>query len=134
LIEDVAKRFAGRAEARGIALATTLDPDGTARVDDARVRQALGNLIENAIGHTPPGGRITVGLARSDGSVSIAVADTGEGFPPGFLEHAFEPFSRADAARSSADGGTGLGLAIVRVVAEGHGGSVEGRNNAGGGA
>ena len=134
LVEDVAKRFAGRAEARGIALATTVGPGGTARVDDARVRQALGNLIENAIVHTPPGGRITVGLTRADGSVSMAVADTGEGFPADFLEHAFEPFSRADAARSPDDGGTGLGLAIVRVVAEGHGGSVEARNNPGGGA
>ena len=61
---DVARRFAGRAEARGIALATTSVRDGTARVDDARIRQALGNLIENAMIHTPPGGRITVGLTR----------------------------------------------------------------------
>ena len=108
--------------------------DGTARVDEARIRQALGDLIENALIHTPPGGRVTVGLTRSDRSVLIAVADTGDGFPPGFLDHAFEPFSRADAARSLDRGGTGLGLAIVRVVAEGHGGSVEARNNPGGGA
>ena len=134
LVGDVTKRFAGRAEARGITMATSVDRDGTARVDEARVRQALGNLIENALVHTPPGGRITVGLTHADGSVSIAVADTGAGFPAGFLEHAFEPFSRADTARSPDGGGTGLGLAIVRVVAEGHGGSAEARNNPGGGA
>ena len=134
LVGDVVKRFAGRADERGIALATSGHLDGTARVDEARLRQALGNLIENALIHTPPGGRITVGLTRSDGSVLIAVADTGDGFPPGFLDHAFEPFSRADAARSLDRGGTGLGLAIVRVVAEGHGGSVEARNTPGGGA
>ena len=134
LVGDVTRRFAGRAEARGITMETSVDRDGTARVDEARVRQALGNLIENALVHTPPGGRITVGLTHADGSVSIAVADTGAGFPVGFVEHAFEPFSRADAARSPDGGGTGLGLAIVRVVAEGHGGSVEARNNPGGGA
>jgi signal transduction histidine kinase len=134
LVDDVVRRFSGRAEARGITMATTVDRDRTARVDEARVRQALGNLIENALIHTPRGGRITVGLTDADGSLSIAVVDTGEGFPAGFLEHAFEPFSRADAARSPDGGGTGLGLAIVRVVAEGHGGSVEARNNPGGGA
>jgi two-component system, OmpR family, sensor kinase len=134
LVDDVVRRFSGRAEARGITMATTVDRDRRARVDEARVRQALGNLIENALIHTPRGGRITVGLTDADGSLSIAVVDTGEGFPAGFLEHAFEPFSRADAARSPDGGGTGLGLAIVRVVAEGHGGSVEARNNPGGGA
>jgi two-component system OmpR family sensor kinase len=134
LVDDVVKRFAGRAEERGITLATSSSVGGRARVDGVRVRQALGNLIENAMIHTPIGGRITVGIARSDGLITIAVADTGEGFPPGFMEHAFEPFSRADAARSPDRGGTGLGLAIVRVVAEGHGGTVQARNNPGGGA
>jgi heavy metal sensor kinase len=134
LVGDVARAFAGRAEARGITLATIVHRDGTARVDEARVRQALGNLIENALGHTPSGGRITVGVTRSAGSMSIAVTDTGDGFPAGFIDQAFEAFTRADAARSPDDGGTGLGLAIVRVVAQGHGGSVEARNNPDGGA
>ena len=134
LVGDVARSFAGRAEARGIALVTIVHRDGTARVDEARVRQAVGNLIENALGHTPSGGRITVGVTRSDGTASIAVTDTGEGFPDGFIDRAFEAFTRADAARSPDGGGTGLGLAIVRVVAEGHGGSVAARNNPEGGA
>jgi heavy metal sensor kinase len=134
LVDDVAKRFAGRAEARGIALTTSVHLEGAVRVDEVRIRQALGNLIENGLVHTPRGGRIAVEVTRADGSISIAVADSGEGFPADFIEHAFEPFSRADAARSPDGGGTGLGLAIVRVVAEGHGGSVEARNNPGGGA
>jgi signal transduction histidine kinase len=66
--------------------------------------------------------------------LTISVADTGEGFPPAFLPHAFEPFARADAARSRSAGGTGLGLAIVRAIVEGHGGAVEARNRDQGGA
>jgi heavy metal sensor kinase len=134
LVAEVAAGFAGRAEAVGVELTTTVHRDGAARVDEARVRQALGNLIDNALLHTPSGGRVHVELTRIAGAVSLAVADTGDGFPADFLERAFEPFSRADAARSRDDGGTGLGLAIVRVIADGHGGSVEARNNPGGGA
>jgi two-component system OmpR family sensor kinase len=135
LIGDETARFSLRAEAKGITLATAVNGAvGTVQVDAARLRQAVGNLIENAMVHTPPGGRVTVGVTRSPKAVVIAVTDTGEGFPASFLAHAFEPFSRADAARSRDDGGTGLGLTIVRVVAEVHGGSVEARNNPGGGA
>ena len=64
----------------------------------------------------------------------MSVADSGPGFPPGFLAVAFEPFSRADRARGRSAGGAGLGLAIVRAVAEAHGGSVEARNDPAGGA
>jgi signal transduction histidine kinase len=103
-------------------------------VDPVRLRQALGNLIDNALQHTPAGGTVSIVVNASAGRVSAAVTDTGEGFPNAFLDRAFEPFSRADSARSRDQGGAGLGLAIVKAVAEGHGGSVSARNNAGGGA
>jgi signal transduction histidine kinase len=98
------------------------------------MRQAVGNLIDNALRYTPSGGRVMVELGQGDGAISIEVADTGEGFARSFLPHAFEPFSRADASRGRMDGGSGLGLAIVRAVAEAHGGSVEARNRPLGGA
>jgi signal transduction histidine kinase len=77
---------------------------------------------------------VTVTLSRAGGTVSIAVADTGEGFASAFVPHAFDPFARADASRSRSAGGAGLGLAIVRAIVEAHGGTVEARNRHEGGA
>jgi two-component system, OmpR family, sensor kinase len=134
LVRETVGSFSGRASALGVSLETSLAGDVRARVDAARLRQAVGNLIDNALRHTPAGGRVTVELGRRDGAVSIEVADTGEGFAPTFLPQAFEPFTRADAARARADGGSGLGLAIVRAVAEAHGGTVEAANRPDGGA
>src|ERR671925_14641 len=102
----------------------------TDRLDPLRMRQAIGNLIDNALRHAPPGGRVSVALARANGELTISVSDSGPGFPPEFLADAFEPFTRDDAARSRSDGGTGLGLAIVRAIAEAHGGSAEARKTA----
>lgn len=84
----------------------------------------FGNLLENAIRHTPPEGRITV-TAESQGSqVVVEVSDTGEGIAPEHLSHVTERFYRVEAARSRTGGGTGLGLAICRSIAEAHGGSL----------
>jgi signal transduction histidine kinase len=67
-------------------------------------------------------------------ALSISVADTGQGFPDGFLDRAFLPFTRADAGRSRQHGGAGLGLAIVKGVVDAHGGIVEAANRPEGGA
>lgn len=134
LVRETLGSFSGRAASLGITLGATVDNGLVARLDGTRVRQAVGNLVDNALRHTSAGGRVTVEGSRRDGTVSIAVADTGEGFPAAFLPHAFEPFARADAARSRSAGGTGLGLAIVRAVAEAHGGTVEASNRDVGGA
>jgi heavy metal sensor kinase len=134
LTRDVVESFAGRASGLGLDLEVTADDHVTATLDPTRIRQAVGNLIDNSLQHTPSGGRVMVTVDRSAPAVTITVADSGDGFPPSFLPHAFEPFSRADAARSRSDGGTGLGLAIVRAVAEAHGGEAEARNRPGGGA
>jgi signal transduction histidine kinase len=105
-------------------------------VDPLRIRQAVGNLLDNALHSTPPQGTVTVEVVHADGSLSLEVRDTGEGFPTAFLHNAFEPFARPDDSRSRPDGeaGAGLGLAIVRAVAEAHGGTVEAANRPGGGA
>jgi two-component system OmpR family sensor kinase len=134
LVGEVAEAFAGRAAAGRVNI-ETLAPDGLrANLDPLRVRQAIGNLIDNALDHTPPGGWVTVEVADVGGVLSIEVWDTGPGFPAAFLPRAFEPFARPDASRTRADGGAGLGLAIVRAVAEAHGGSVEAGNRPEGGA
>jgi heavy metal sensor kinase len=126
--------FATRASQGGVSIEARVPQGLRASLDPLRIRQAVGNLLDNALRHTPPGGKVTVEAARADGFVSMQVRDTGGGFPATFLPVAFEPFARPDASRSRADGGTGLGLAIVRAVAEAHGGTAEARNHPGGGA
>jgi signal transduction histidine kinase len=87
------------------------------------------NLVENAVRHTPPGGRVTLSTEQQNGSTAIRVTDTGEGIDAEHLPHLTERFYRADAARSRSGsgsrGGTGLGLAIVRTLVEAQQGSFE---------
>ena len=131
IVGRVADGFADRAASQGIALRTS----GTyarARVDEDRLRQALANLVDNAIRHTGRGGEIEVRSRRQDGRLRVVVTDTGSGFPPDLLDRAFEPFARADDDRNG--DGAGLGLAIVRAVALAHGGTVSIRNLPEGGA
>ena len=108
-----------------------LVPAGLTLVGDRmRLEQALGNLVDNAFRHGS--GTVRLSARADDGWVALRVSDEGSGFPPGFLPHAFERFSRADAARSG--GGVGLGLAIVDAIARSHGGSAQAANRDGGGA
>jgi signal transduction histidine kinase len=102
----------------------------TVRADPERLDQALRNLVDNARRHG--GGHVELAAERVNGSVELHVRDHGPGFPPAFLDSAFERFTRADPAR--ARGGTGLGLAIVDVIARAHGGAAGASNRAGGGA
>ena len=95
--------------------------------DDARLRQVLGNLVMNALRHTPAGTPVTVRLrteTEPDPCVVLEVADEGPGLDPDDAAHVFERFYRVDRARTT-DGGTGLGLAIVAALVAGHGGRVE---------
>jgi two-component system OmpR family sensor kinase len=96
--------------------------------DEARLRQVVGNLMTNALSHTPPDARVTVSLAEeadAPGIVVLRVSDTGPGMTPADAERVFERFYRADASRNRAVGGTGLGLAIVASLVAAHGGTVE---------
>jgi signal transduction histidine kinase len=107
-----------------------------ADVDADRIRQAVDNLVDNALHFAPTGTQIMISARRSDdrGGVTIEVADSGPGFPADFLPHAFERFRRPDNARARSDGGTGLGLAIVSAVARAHGGRAVAQNRDEGGA
>jgi heavy metal sensor kinase len=128
--------FAARARQAGVAIEARVPTGLRSSVDPLRMRQAVGNLLDNAVRSTPPQGMVTIEVGHADGFLSLEVRDTGEGFPGAFLRNAFEPFARPDAPRSrpDRDAGSGLGLAIVRAVAEAHGGTVEAANRPDGGA
>ncbi|MCR6490816.1 HAMP domain-containing histidine kinase [Amycolatopsis sp. OK19-0408] len=106
----------------GVSLTVSADPvELTA--DPVRLRQAVGNLVSNAVRHTPAGGSVVVRGRRDGDDVVIEVADTGAGIAAEDLPHVFDRFWRADKARTRGTGGSGLGLAIVRKLAEAHGGT-----------
>lgn len=93
-------------------------------VDPQRIGQILGNLLENALRHTPPGGTVHIEGGRVGDSAIITVSDTGDGLTPGQLDHVFERFYRADVARTRDAAGAGIGLTISRGLAIAHGGSL----------
>jgi len=96
--------------------------------DEARLRQVIGNLVTNAVTHTPPGTPVTVRIsepADDPDTVCVAVADQGQGMAPADAERVFERFYRADTSRTRAAGGSGLGLSIVASLVAAHGGRVE---------
>jgi signal transduction histidine kinase len=93
-------------------------------VDVERIGQVLGNLLDNALRHTPTGGSVTVTADGDRVGVRITVTDTGEGIVAEHLPHVFERFYRADAARDRTHGGSGIGLSIVRAIVTEHGGRV----------
>ena len=102
--------------------------------DEARLRQAVTNLVTNALVHTPPETPVTLGLRRDGADAVITVEDAGEGLSDDVLAHAFERFWRRDPSRARETGGAGLGLAIVDAIVRGHAGSVAAANVPGGGA
>jgi two-component system OmpR family sensor kinase len=129
LFETVGARFARRAGERG-QVVEAHSTSAAVDADPVRIEQALANLVENAIAHGS--GPIDLFAVERDNVVELHVTDAGTGFPDGFLERAFDRFSRADDARSR--GGSGLGLSIVALIAQAHGGSAGAANRPDGGA
>ena len=135
LLERVVERFTPAAGARSIEI--SLAPQGTCPpvpADPGRVEQIVGNLLSNALRHTPKGGNIAITLTCTPEEARIRVHDSGPGIPPEDLEHIFERFYRADKSRSRAEGGSGLGLTIARQLARAHGGDLRAENAPQGGA
>jgi len=91
--------------------------------DPLRIEQVVGNLLGNAIRHTPEGGNICVSIKIENSNLMLAISDNGEGIPAEHLPHIFERFYRVGASRARTEGGTGLGLAIVKQMVEAHAGS-----------
>lgn len=136
LARSALAQFAPQAEAKNVTLSSEI-PAGlpTVVLDPERFAQVLGNLLSNAIRHTPPGGVVSLetsvvnrpsarGRVRDGDWLLTTVRDTGPGVAPEALPHLFDRFYRADRSRSRIDGGTGLGLAIARQLVEAHGGEI----------
>jgi two-component system sensor histidine kinase BaeS len=126
VIRDSAKTFEPRAIELGIELCISAEKQlPPVDLDRTRMRQVAVNLIENALHHTPPGGRVSIDLANdASGGVRMTISDTGRGIKPEELPRIFDQFYRVDASRSRATGGAGLGLTIVKRLVEAHNGAI----------
>ena len=129
---DAWEPFAERAAAQRV----TFEIDGalpaqTIEVDRDALRQVFTNLFDNALRHTPPGGRIRVSAERTADETVVRVSDTGSGISADHLPRIFERFYRVDPGRSRQEGGTGLGLAIVKHLVEAHGRRVDAESELG---
>ncbi|HSA95438.1 MAG TPA: ATP-binding protein [Acidobacteriota bacterium] len=133
VVAGAIEAYRREAQDRGVSLQTDLDAGLPAVwVDTTRIGHVFGNLLTNALKHTPAGGRIHITAEASDAWVRFILADTGEGIPKAFLSRIFEPFFRVP-GQKEVSLGAGLGLAIVKEIVEAHGGTVgaESREGAG---
>ena len=124
LFATIGGRFQWRVHEAGTPIQTHPAPGIRVHGDRIRLEQALSNLVDNAL--RDGGGAVSLAAQRSNSHVELHVRDEGAGFPPAFLEQAFERFTRANAARTG--DGAGLGLAIARTIAEAHDGSAHATN------
>jgi two-component system, OmpR family, sensor histidine kinase BaeS len=125
LLDQVVTAHEGSAQAAGVILRTRTIGDPELTADPVRLRQAVGNLVSNAIRYTPSGGSVAVQAKASNGHVVVKVTDSGVGIAAEDLTHVFNRFWRADKSRTRQTGGSGLGLAIVQQIAQAHGGAVD---------
>jgi two-component system OmpR family sensor kinase len=127
LARDAAHDASAVAPDRSITVEVTGDGPPVVLGDDARLRQVFGNLLTNALTHTPAQTpvRLRVGADNGSGLAAVEVVDEGPGLSPEQSARVFERFYRADAARTRAQGGSGLGLSIVAALVAAHGGRVE---------
>jgi PAS domain S-box-containing protein len=125
LIEDCVQEFAIEADKRRIALRAHIS-DGVrfCAIDQRRINQVLGNLLNNAVKFTEAGGAIEIGVAASGGSVKVWVKDSGVGIAAQEIEQVFEIYRQSQSGQESFHCGTGLGLAICKKVVEAHGGRI----------
>ncbi|HKT02120.1 MAG TPA: ATP-binding protein [Rugosimonospora sp.] len=137
-LSDVATAAVAAAQARyaakGVTLHCRTDPQTpTVFADPARLGEAVGNLLDNALRHTPPAGTVTVSTtaARELGRTQarLVVADTGDGFHPSQAAHLFERFYRTDTARTRTSGGSGIGLTITHAIIAAHHGTITAHSN-----
>lgn len=123
LIDDVAAWLAPMAQARGVRLTVSGDPF-TVKGDAEQLREAVNNVIANAIVYNTPGGTVTISTRETGGIARIEVVDTGIGIPADAVPRVFDRFFRVDKARSREIGGSGLGLSIARTIFTAHGGDI----------
>jgi two-component system, OmpR family, heavy metal sensor histidine kinase CusS len=126
LLGVVREYYEASAADSGVSFTTTVaDKPVVAELDRTLLQRAVGNLVSNALAHTPSGGAVILGANADSSTVRIEVSDTGIGIPAEALPRVFDRFFRVDSSRSKSSGGTGLGLAIVKSITLLHGGNVE---------
>jgi two-component system OmpR family sensor kinase len=133
LLASSAEQAAGRARVAGVSCDVQAPTGLVANLDPDRIREAMDNLVDNALRFAPVGSSITLAARAVGDDLVLEVRDAGPGFSPEFLPHAFERFRRPDSGRARIDGGAGLGLAIVSAIAHAHGGRATAANAPGGG-
>ena len=128
LLESTLQEWDERFAAAGVALrlTETARRSPTITADPHRLAQVLGNLLNNALRHTSPGGTVTLSATTDSSTVEIAVADDGEGFTAADSVRLFERFFRADSSRTRENSGSGIGLTISRALVDAHGGTMAG--------
>ncbi|WP_407343558.1 sensor histidine kinase [Pengzhenrongella phosphoraccumulans] len=127
VVADAAAQATQRYASGGVDLEVRVSPIAATAIIDAdadRLAQVLTNLLDNALRHTPSGGRVALMADRAGALVRIVVADDGQGIAADHLPHIFDRFYRVDTARDRAHGGSGVGLAIAKVITEAHGGTI----------
>ncbi len=130
--DQVADLYALVADEKGVGLAWDRPAPVAVRADATRVRQAVANLVDNALKYTPPGGHVRLGVAWDDGAAVVTVDDDGPGVPEADRARIWDRLYRGDKSRS--ERGLGLGLSVVRAVAEAHGGAATVAGGPGGGS
>src|SRR5215469_10247385 len=126
LLSGIREYYEAPAADRGVSLSTVVPEEPViAKLDRTLLQRAVGNLVSNALAHTPPGKSVVLGASVEAAGVRIEVSDAGVGIPAEALPRVFDRFFRVDESRSQASGGTGLGLAIVQSIMLLHGGHVE---------
>lgn len=133
LVEKMVRKFSVRGKERNVSIVpeTELATDDLYQLDMDRMEQVFTNLIDNALRHTEPGGKVTLYLALREQGLYIEIRDTGSGIPEEDLPFVFERFYKADKARTRGRAGTGLGLAIVKQIVQAHGGQITVRSKLG---
>ena len=132
LVAEVIDLYEDTAQDAGVTVSSNVAPGVVVSADRDRLRQALANLVDNAIKYTPRGGQVDVSAARDGSSIVIRVRDTGAGIPTHDLPRIFDRLYRGDQSRATR--GLGLGLSLVRAYIEAHGGTVEVASSPGNGS
>jgi signal transduction histidine kinase len=137
LLNEVALLYQVEAQKKNISLSLVVSSHlPSIEVDPGRMTQVLTNILDNALRHTPDGGRIAIFAGQTGTHVEISVQDSGPGLPAGDLDRIFERFYRTDFSRQrdgAIPGGSGLGLAIARSIVQAHGGQLTAESEPGSG-
>lgn len=134
LLQDLAALYQFQMQKKSISLEVDVEqtlPELTA--DPARITQVLTNILDNALRHTPEGGRIILAAKLTADGIELSIRDSGPGLASEDMDRIFDRFYRADASRHRADGGSGLGLAIAKSIVQAHGGQIRAESKLGDG-